>query len=664
MKFVKIKLKNFKPYYDIADTQEILFFDEENKGKNISLNIGQTGSGKTSISEAIMWCLFGENYRDNWEELVNTLSIAVAKQRKENELNMSVELLLEKEGEYYRIIRNATYDINKQKRVNNSELSIIHDGILLIDSIGFIGDNFPTITLMKYFIFDADDILKKFEENREKTIKDHINKLVGVEKLDNMINSLEKTIGLYDNEIYDIESQIQGDIAKNIEEKMEDIKEKEKTIRKIDEEIKELDNEKKQLFKVAPSPEEKRFSKLVDNRNNLQKKIYDLNKQFIESKLIPNIDLILLEDIINESKKRLGQKHTSKAEFEASIIVIKSTLSEDYSGVFFDEKEAMKLIKKGAIVRAQDLDKIEALCLESGEGIKTEAMKIFQAYEEELNLLKARFKEYKENFKDTRENLLKMKKEIKLFGETAKEMETKEKVDTFSRLEKKIEDNKKLKNEIQIKITSAKKEIRELREQLEKDEKQKKEIKHIEERKKLTKHLFEISKKVRKDFLNDLLSFVNNKATEFLRNTVKDTNRFNSIEIDSNYQFRVKQKNGKPLEEIQINRGNLQISMMSFFFGLSKFIGKEIPYIIDDPLLRLDPGHDKRLIDQLSKTKDQLVFHMIPGKEYTGDSFSWLKPYINTQNWIYQKIYMKLEPISYIERKDADIMIEFDIDKF
>jgi len=102
---------------------------------------------------------------------------------------------------------------------------------------------------------------------------------------------------------------------------------------------------------------------------------------------------------------------------------------------------------------------------------------------------------------------------------------------------------------------------------------------------------------------------------------------------------------------------------MSFFFGLSKFLEKELPYVIDDPLLRLDPGHDKRLIEQLSKTNDQLIFHMIPGKEYTTDSFDWLKLHINTQNWLYREEYKGLN-ISYVERKEAEKIIEFDIDKF
>jgi len=55
---------------------------------------------------------------------------------------------------------------------------------------------------------------------------------------------------------------------------------------------------------------------------------------------------------------------------------------------------------------------------------------------------------------------------------------------------------------------------------------------------------------------------------------------------------------------------------------------------------------------------------MIPGKEYTTDSFNWLKPYINIQNWLYREKYIGIELISYAECKDAEKIVEYDINKF
>jgi len=665
MKFVKLKLKNFKPYYDKQDTQkEIILFDEERKDKNITLNIGPTGHGKTSISEAILWCVFGDLYYKDWEDLVNTLSIEVTKQKKENEVNTSVELVLEIEGEHYRVIRSGSYDIRNGQKMGESELFILHNGEPISDSIWFIGNHFPTLTLMKYFIFDADDILKKFEENREGTIKDHINKIVGVEKLNETINSLEKVMGLYNEESREIESGIHGDIADKIKEKEVDKAKKEDAITQLGGEIQDLRKEKQRLFKASPSSEVIKFSELVDKRDELEKKTLELNKRFKESNIISDMDLLLLDCVIGDVLKKLNQKQTTKEEFESSSTVIKSSLGENYSGIFFGKKKNTHLIKKGARIWDEDLADLEKLSLGSGEGIKIPAIETFKDYEEKANKQKETFGKYEKDFDTTMKELLKVKNEIKQIGDTTKNKELKEGYKKFRKLEKQIVGKKNLQEEIKEEIEEIEKDIKELRNQLKRDEEQEKEIEQIEEKKKETQILLYISKKTREKFLDDLLASVNRTASESLRSTVKDTDRFHSIEIDSNYKFKVKQKNGKVLEEGQINKGNLQISMMSFFFGLSKYLRKKIPYVIDDPLLRLDPGHDKRLIEQLSKTNDQLIFHLIPGKEYTTDSFKWLKPYINIQNWLYREKYRGLELVSYVESKDVEKIVYFDIDKF
>jgi len=666
MRFIKLKLKNFKPYYDRpGEPQEIVLFNEERKDKIITLNIGPTGNGKTSISEAILWCLYGDSYYPNWEELVNTLSIEVANPKNENEVNISVELVLEMKGEHYRLIRSGSYDINTGQKVEESELSVIHNGVPIEDPTGFIGNHFPTLELMKYFVFDADDILKKFEENQEGTIRDHINKFAGVEKLDELINSLEKVMGLYDEEISDIENQIHGDIADKIKEKEKDKEVKKEAIKKLKEDGQKLEKEKKNLFKVSPSLEVKKFSELVDKRGELEEKTLELNKRFKESNIISDMDLLLLDFVIKDAIRNLNQKQTTKEEFESSSTVIKSSLGENYSGIFFGKKENTHLIKEGARIWDEDLDDLGKLGLGSGEGIKTHAIEIFRDYEEQANKQRDTFGKYKKDFDTTMKELMKVRNKIKYIGDTTKNKELKDKYEKFKKIEKQIVEKKNLQEEIKEEIEEEiEKEIKKLRDQLELDEKQEKEIEQIEEKEKATQILLDISKKTREEFLDDLLSYVNKAASEFLRGTVKETNRFHSIEIDSNYKFKVKQKNDKQLEEKQINRGNLQISMMSFFFGLSKFLGKEIPYVVDDPLLRLDPGHDKRLIEQLSKTNDQLIFHMIPGKEYTTDSFNWLKLYINIQNWLYREKYKGLEFISYVECKDAEKIVYFDIDKF
>jgi hypothetical protein len=48
--------------------------------------------------------------------------------------------------------------------------------------------------------------------------------------------------------------------------------------------------------------------------------------------------------------------------------------------------------------------------------------------------------------------------------------------------------------------------------------------------------------------------------------------------------------------------------------------------------------------------------------EYTPDSYKWLSKNVNCQNWIYREKLMG-EMVSRIVEKDAESMIEYDIEK-
>jgi len=668
MKFLKLELVNFEPYYDRPnEPHEILLFDDDKKNKNITLNIGPNEHGKTSISNAIMWCLFGDFLAINWKKWINTLSIKIAKQKNENEVNMCIRLTLDINGEKYKIIRQASYNISS----GDGEVcppSIIKDGEPIEeDSTQFIRTHFPDKKLMNYFIFDADDILKKFEENREGAIKDHVNKLIGVEKLDEIILCLSKAKESYDEDISNISGKIDDETSGKIKVKESDKKQKNEAIKKLDSDISVLKNEINKILKGKKvTEEEEKLCRLYDERDNLKQELDDINQEFIESEIIKNIDLLLATKIIDQTSKELNKKQTTKEEFDSSSILIKSSLGDKYSGIFYNNDDIPSLILNGTAILDSNLEKTDKLGLKTGEGHKTETIKVLKGYQEKIqkeNIVK-KFEEFKNRFDKVKSEYNKKIANINLIGDTSQNRVLRDKVKSVKSKEGKINQKERIKKEIKDAINEINKDVEKLDKQLNKNEEQEKEIDIIKKKKSKIDDLIEIVKKSKNSFLNDLLQKVNENASEIMRNTVKDTNRFHSIEINSDYQFKVKQNDGEILDESQINKSTLQISMMSFFFALSNQLERKVPYVIDDPLLRLDPGHDKRLINQISKTNEQLIFHLIPGKEYTDISYKWLSPHINIQNWIYRNKYQNLDNISYVEKKDPDSIIEFDIDTF
>jgi len=665
VKFIKLKLKNFKPYFASGEPQEIEFFDKNNEGRNITLNIGQNGFGKTSISESILWCLFGENKYPNWEEFVNTLSIDVAKEmKKEKDIEMTVELITEMDGDIYKILRIGNFNIDEGRK--EDKLYVTCNGEPEKEPEKFITEKFAVVELMEYFIFDADDVLKKFEKNQEKEIRDNINKLVGVERLDKMIDTLESVIKIYEKKILDIQSEIKSDASEKKTILWNDKKKKGIAVEEYEHRIKVNKGKIRKLFlKSKPSPEENRIYSLLKNREELESKIDNLNEKYTIEGIASNLDLKLLEPIMDEVIRSVSRETSSKEEFDNSSELIKTTLGINYKGIMFNNKGNNKLIKKSANIDSKELDDTDTLNLKEEGGNKSDFIRTLNKYSDLLQTEKEKFDRIYEKHKELKGTLLKIKNEINQIGETTRTKDIKEKINEYKKMKKQNEEYDKEKVKIQEKIKENDEEIKELEKEIEINEDQKKDIEKIRKRKKITENLLDISRESRKSYLDQLINFVNKKASQFLRNTVKENYRFNSLEINTDYQFKLKQKNGEELNQNQINKGTLTISMLSFFIGLSNYIGKKIPYVIDNPMIRLDPGHDKRLIEQLADSKDQIILHLIPGKEYTDYNYKWMRPKINIQNWIYRNEWEERDDlISTIERKKRSELIEFDIDEF
>ena len=196
--FTKIKLSNFKPYYSLGSSEksEIKLYDK-NKDGNLSINLGPTGHGKTSINHAILWCIYGENYRKNWDAWANQLASKLKFQMPgDSRYDVSVELHVLIEEEEYVITRSGGVKVNdiiNQEKNKIIDLEIETTNLRIrkgIDALKeteineFVVKHFVPVELMEYFVFDADDLMAAFKENRKKLIANQIDKLMGVGNLD------------------------------------------------------------------------------------------------------------------------------------------------------------------------------------------------------------------------------------------------------------------------------------------------------------------------------------------------------------------------------------------------------------------------------------------------------------------------------------------------
>ncbi len=662
MIIVKLKLTNFSSYY--GEKNEIQLFDKNRMDKNVTINIGPTGTGKTSISNAIMWCLFGEIHTPRWGPIVNDYAIEIAKQIHKKIVKMAVEMEVEIEGKTYLILRSGNYDYEADIR-EKTKISVRTHGETIKKPLDFINKHFHPKDLMEYFIFDADDMLSLFEKNREKTIKDLINKIVGVETLDIMAETLIKVKKLYENEIRQIRLNSPGVPTQAVKNEDVKIKLKEDAILELEGDIEKLEKKKKQLLpKGRLSPDDEKLKELMDNENQADEDIKRLNKQFEEDTTsIQDFYLLFLKEIIDESVEFLKTKNTTKAEFDSAIEIVKSTIEGKYSGVLIDEGQT-QLLRRGINIRDRELENLGEITLEEGSGMKSRMTQELKLAGDDWKKTSENFNQQYSSYRDAQRKSDMARNLLRQIGKTEENKERKEKIEEFLGINKKIKAIREVIEDTEKKLT----EIIKNREKLEKrgiiDKENKIKIEIIEINIEKTDHMKLIVVKSKKVFLSKLLEAVNADSSEFFRTVRRrDETRLHSIVVDSDYMLYVKNINNKVIIQKTINKGNMQIALMAFFFGLSKYLKFTLPYVIDDPSIRLDPGHDRRMLQHICNSEQQIIMHMIPGREYTKDSYGWLEPYLNTQNWINKKKDERSDHmISSVTKKDPNNFVEFDID--
>ena len=138
-------------------------------------------------------------------------------------------------------------------------------------------------------------------------------------------------------------------------------------------------------------------------------------------------------------------------------------------------------------------------------------------------------------------------------------------------------------------------------------------------------------------YSQELIDKVTAKATELFLKIVKNKPlKYKGIRITDNYEIEILNINGEVIDKNkQLNKGTLEQAFFCFLLSLPMYAtSTQIPLFLDNPLMRLDAGNKKRLVEALVSIGSQVIINLIPGTEYIPDQYDrWLKQYVNTQNW-------------------------------
>jgi len=659
MHFIKLKLTNFKPYFG---SENIVTLSDESVRRLVTLNVGPTGNGKTSLSDAILWTLYGENHRKDWKHWVNKLAIQVAGAGHQNEVPVSVELHIVLDSKTYKISRRGVYDISTNS-ISETILNIEEGGSPLTKPLELINENFPNNKLIKYFIFDSEQMINDYTRNPKDAIKDHLNKMTGIDALRQLLLSLDEIILSYESEkIEQISNSPNFDIHR-YESIISNQAMKKSSVGDRLKEISNWEDEQRKLYPSGISPSENNLKKILDtiqeaktNRENLAD---DFKK---DSELIENTHLIFLREILDKSIQKLNSTSTTKQEWDAALDVIKSTITGKFAGIYFDSEDPY-LIDRGVELKESDKKNFEGLSLIDGQGRKMDELAELNNQKNTADDVRQKIFDYRDQYNKLTSDITQARQELKVFGEKEDNTTIQNNIKSYQELEENIQDVKTNCREVEGEIKDLQNQLDDLEQKREKNKEIEEKISEINKKISRAEGIHSIVDETCRTFIEELLLEVTKNASKFFLDVIKDGHkRYSGIKIDSDYELNILDRDGRVMDkDTQVSAGTLQIGLMAFIFSLPAEF-QQIPYVIDNPLMRLDSGHQKRLVSALIDKGHQLVMHLIPGPEYTSTNYEWFAPNINTQNWIKKEPDVKhktTEFIHSVQNKESTSVIEF-----
>ena len=560
------------------------FSTEENK--NIVLIIGENGFGKTSFINALKIGFhgitkdilkIGNKYlskhefikgNENFEGLIT-----------KNKRNAKIEI----ETDEFKIIR----EFNNDEKLT---LIIEDEQFFDLEAEEIIESYFPK-SLNKFFFFDGEKIqeIANFENKEFKKMLESVLKL---DIYDQTIQDLEILLKRYIKECLD-ENTLQK--LNKLEKEKENLERKIKSLENNYNSLKEMlkEKQKEEKFFLNKSSKIKKLEKKLLKKKEKFEKLINEFKQIILYKLPLLLNPSLLEKMKEDIKNYddLGVNKDilirKKEEFLKKIKENNKEIEKIFDEVFLKEKKGfinssniLPLLNFEKIDLNELLSKLSSLKFEIEEIEKSKASET-DLFEEIYNIQKEIF-ELENNIKNlendlfnSKEKLIKIEKELRQISKIEfKNRLIQEKINT-------VNNNLNALKEIKLSLKSKK-------------------------RPKLQKLINEKFQKLKKDNF-----------------------RIKEIALTDEFDIYLINENNEKLSVFSASSGQKQIIATSLIWGVSEYLGKNIPMVIDTPLGRLDIENQKLILKEFYPNASKQVIMLPTPSELRAEEFKLLENHIS-----------------------------------
>lgn len=342
MRLKSIHLVNFRQFRNFK-----INFDISDKEKNVTVIRATNSTGKTTLMQSIKWCLFGDSAVElqSGNKLINFEEREKAKSSYIDEIDYSVSLEIEEEGQLYKLVRrqylHSSNSARKEQILNfeykdNGETKLLKASSKDKEKTKIIEKRINALIskqMADYFLFDGERI-EKLAEATVESRKEISNAITAVSSIPMLENAIQ-TLGRLEKRVRREESDAIDHTEVTALE--EEISKTEVDLEKEKDELEEVENEEKKL-----AQELRKIDNELDRYRDIKK--YQERRKELEN------NIKISTESLKDTKKRIIRHH-SKYQFNKAVLMLR----EKFENLNLSSSESNKTIPNMSVVAIENI---------------------------------------------------------------------------------------------------------------------------------------------------------------------------------------------------------------------------------------------------------------------------------------------------------------------
>lgn len=633
MEFKELKLNNIGPYKGLNK-----FSFETQNDKNTIIIGGKNGSGKTTFLNSIRLALYGPlafGFKTESKDYLSKVSLLLnndAADQINSNFYVQIKIALVKNFEKITVTITRSWSVQKstiKEKVeivkNNSQLNEAQKD----DFFEFLRTTFPP-SLLELCFFDGEDITKL---SNDELLSTYLNDLsMKLFNLD-LFRNLEKDIQNYLTETSNSSDERKLEAERNLLEA--NLNEKVIALRNVSEQLEllniELEETEARYKKIKRDfsvhgglvyEERQQIEKEIILLENNRKQTNDNIKEFIAKYLPFFIANPLLKQLVNQLNDEEDYFVSKVLKDKINKINIEDLFSNSGIKLEFNQEN---VLKNNLIHQLATTDEVNIIHNAS----KSEAHQVQSIYQivnkEQLNTLVAMINE---NTVDL-QKLNKLKQKIK---DNESTIEFQDMIVEMEQLSQKIIDLKSEIEQFNEQKAVLHDEIEELNKKYEKIKNDLYKILKTKSSFEETEKILKISKKFQENQLRKKLKDSEYFSTLMFKELLRKKTFISKIHIDpKSFSISLIDPDHKEINKTILSAGEKELMVLSIIWGTIKASKKELPFVLDTLLGRLDKEHKHSVITKLVPKFGKQVMILSTDSEIDEELYWELIPFVSNQ---------------------------------